>query len=125
MSAATDFGENLLMKVALGITPVANRFLALHTADPTETGNIAELTGGSYARVAVTFQEVSAGSSNGRNIALLRFDGLPAATITHFCLWDAATGGNPLVKDALGASQTVLANQPLEFAAGALIVEVQ
>jgi hypothetical protein len=124
MSAATDYLEEKIRKHTLGIaafTMPSTVYLALHTADPTEAGNIAECSGGGYSRQAVTFAD---GGSNATNSALVRFNSVGAVTVTHSSIWDAATGGNALIYNALASPQTLLAGQPLEFAIGDVIVGV-
>lgn len=81
--------------------------LALMTEDPTVDDTGTELSGGSYAR-----QEVSWDSeADGRiaSDAALTFSNLPACVVTHWALYDAASGGNllyfgkfeiPLIRDA-------------------------
>jgi hypothetical protein len=124
MSTATDFLENKIISHVLGIAAFPQPgalTLALHTASPTETGNANELAGGAYARQTVTFALVAAGSPNAANSALVRFDGLPAATITHASIW---SGGDALIYMTLVAPLTITAGQPLEFDVGSLVVEV-
>ncbi len=124
MSAATDYLEEKIRKHILGIAAYAmpaTVFLALHTADPTEAGNVAECVGGGYSRQPVTFAD---GGSNASNSALVRFNSVGAVTVTHSSIWDAATGGNPLIYNALVTPQALQAGQPLELAIGDVIVGV-
>jgi hypothetical protein len=124
MSAFTNYLERKLTEHSLGIlafTMPATVHVALHTADPTEVGNIAELAGGSYARQSATFAW-NVGNARAQNSALIRFDGLPAGTITHFSIWDAASAGNCLYKGALTANITVASGASAECAANSLTV---
>lgn len=62
---------------------------SLHTADPGTTGT-SEVTGGTYARVAITWVP---GGSDGISTASVSFN-VPASTATtHVALWSAITGG--------------------------------
>lgn len=98
-------------------TPPAGVHVSLHTADPAATGANA-LTGA--ARVAASF---TANTGGGRkNAADLVWQDLPAGTVTHVGVWDAATGGNFLYGGALADPVTVAAGQGLRIAAGALVV---
>lgn len=64
--------------------------VSLHTADPGTTG-ADEVTGGSYAREAVTWAAASGGSKT--STGALTFQ-IPASTnFTHFGLWSASSGG--------------------------------
>lgn len=52
MAAATNYAEERILKHFLGIsstTMPTSISVHLHTADPTEVGSTAEVTGGSYA----------------------------------------------------------------------------
>jgi len=81
--------------------------VSLHTADPGSTG-ANESTGGSpaYARQAAPFDAAAAGS---RALTADETFDVPASTITHFGIWDAATVGNFIgsgdITDEVFASQ--------------------
>jgi hypothetical protein len=98
---------------------VSQVYVSLHTGDPGLNG-ASEVSGGSYAREAVSFGAASGGAME--NDALVRFDSVPAGTITHFGLWDAASAGNFLWGAALTASKTQNDGDPFEFAIGAIDV---
>lgn len=83
----------------------ATGYISLHTASPGTTG-ASEVSGGAYARVATTWAAASAGSRTGSQVTV----NVPASTtITHFGIWDAATGGNYLGGGPLSASETFAA----------------
>lgn len=130
--SATDFLENKKLDHILGATtytPPATTYIGLSTADPGETGSgLAEPSGGSYARVAVTnnttnWPAASAGSkSNGTQIAFASPTG-SWGTVTHWFIADASSGGNMLYKGPLTAATTIGAGDPQpRFAAGTLII---
>lgn len=124
MASATDYTEEYLLKHSLGIaslTAPAGTYLAVHTADPGETGANNEASGGSYARVAITWTWNS-GSARAENSAQVNVTGLPSGTYTHFSIKDAASGGNTLYKGAFGSSQSIVSPQTLVVAAGDLRV---
>jgi hypothetical protein len=105
-----------------GITAITTR-VSLHTADPGLTG-ASEVTGGSYARQTVTLGAPADGGGGRQiaNTAAVTWTDMPAVTVTHVGLWDAATSGNFLYGDALTASQVVNAGGTFEFPIGNLTV---
>lgn len=107
--------------------------VSLHTADPTDTGGGAEVTGGSYARVArapldANWSAVSATDGITKNVAAITF---PAPTanwgvVTHFGIWDASTAGNMLTSGPLGTSKTINNGDAApSFAADAIVITFQ
>jgi len=130
MTAFTDFAEDLLAKWLfddVAATRPTAWFVALHTADPGETGAAGEITGaGGYARQAATFTANGNGTTD--NDATITFGpatGADWGTITHVSVWDASTSGNCLIKGALTASKAVAVGDSLQFAAAALVPQVQ
>jgi len=78
-------------------------FVSLHSADPGTTG-ASEISGGSYARVAVTWNTASAGSVTNSNSLSIN---LPASTTAaYFGIWSASTAGTYYVGGALSSSIT-------------------
>ena len=69
-------------------------YLALFTTDPGTTGASGEVTGGSYARQAITFGTAAAGSVASTDSQL--FTSLPAEAggIGYFGIFTAASGGS-------------------------------
>lgn len=104
-------------------TPPATVYVALATTTGSAAACGTEVTGGSYARVAVTSSTTnwagtqSAGStaaSSGTsgqtsNNASITFPSPTAnwGTVTSFCVFDASTGGNLLLFSALTVSKTI------------------
>ena len=97
-------------------TGAATIYLALHTTDPGEAGTGAEVSGGSYARQAITFAAASGGSI-AMSDAYLEFSTMPAVTVTHVALWNLSTAGNCLWSGALTTSRTVTAGDTLRITA--------
>lgn len=119
MSQLSDYLENALINEVLrntNYTPPATVYLALFTTATTDAGGGTEVTGGSYARQAITFGAPSNGTST--NTGAVSFSNMPAATVTHAAIMDASTAGNMLFHGALTASKTVGAGDTLTFAAG-------
>jgi len=125
MSAISNYAENLLLDWLFnGTAPTRPTawHLALHTANPTDAGTGSEVSGGSYARQALTLAAATGGSR--ANSGTITFSGLPAVTVTHFGIWDAPTGGNLLWYGALNAQQVVAAGNSLIWNAGSLTVSL-
>jgi len=73
-------------------------FVSLHTGDPSTTG-ANEVTGGTYARVAATWNTPSGGSVTNSNALSIN---LPASTTaTYFGVWSASTAGTYYIGGAL------------------------
>lgn len=100
--------------------------IALFTAAPSDSGGGTEVTGGSYARVAVNPLDANwslpgaAGLTD--NVGVITFPTATAAwgTVTHIGIFDATTAGNLLFHGALTASKTVGNGDTFSIAAGAL-----
>ena len=78
-------------------------YVSLHTADPGTTG-ASEVSGGTYARVAVTWNAPSSGSvTNSGSLSI----NLPASTTAaYFGVWSASTSGSYYIGGALSPSVT-------------------
>lgn len=124
----TNYAESALLKHILGIASFAmptGAYLALFTADPTETGSlVAEVTGGSYARQAITWGAEANGTVT--NSADIAFPAATAAwgTITHVAIMDASVAGNALYVGALTASKNVANTDQFKVLAGQLSVSL-
>ena len=93
---------------------------SLHTADPGITG-ANECTGGSYGRQTIEFDSAASGASANTNQE--EWTSMPACTISHVGLWDAATVGNFMQGGAItGGSKTVNSGDTVRLAAGDLDV---
>lgn len=116
MADLTNYGENLAVDALVG---TGTFHVALHTADPGETGATSELTvANGYSRQSATFTVTDDSADND---AQIQFGPATAdqGTITHFSVWDASTSGNCLFKSSLTTSRA-WASGTLTFAAGAL-----
>lgn len=127
----SNTAENKVLKALLQGTDIdfrasANLYLALFTADPTESGvftNEANFTG--YARVAVAKASGwTDGGSTFTNASLIQFPQCTAGnnTITHFALCTLASGGEVVVSGALNASLNISSGIQAQFSAGSLSV---
>ncbi|MFD0825863.1 phage tail fiber protein [Neobacillus sp. M.A.Huq-85] len=115
--------EHVLRNVAY--TPPTTLFVALHTADPTEAGNVAEVTTAaytSYARKQVTFNANSNGMCASAADISWNIDGA-GVTIAHISIWDSLSGAtNPLFYGPLNASKTMANGEVFRIPAGSLSV---
>jgi hypothetical protein len=93
-------------------------YLSLHTADPGTTG-ASEVTGGPYARQALTWGASSAGTAATTNAPAVP---IPASTtVTHFGTQSASTAGTYEVGGALSSSVATAGTAgTVTFAAGSL-----
>ena len=144
MAAMTDYLENKLidqMFRAQAYTFPSTLYVGLLTAAPSDSTAGTEVSGGSYARVAVTNSLAnwagtqSAGStaaSSGTSGTTSNNNAItfPAPTanwgsVSHFAIYDASSAGNMLIWGALTASKTVNNGDAApSFAAAALTFQV-
>lgn len=126
MGCLSNYLENKIidhLRNVATFTAPATWYFALLTAAPSDTGGGTEVTGGSYARVAMT--------ANGTNLAGTQSAGSTAASsgtggttsnngavtfpaptadwgvATHLAVYDASTAGNLLFYVALSPSKTI------------------
>jgi hypothetical protein len=125
MAEMSNYLENALINVTLratSYTAPAAVYVGLYTTDPTDANTGTEVSGGSYARVAVTMGAPSNGVST--NSAAVTF---PTATGTWGTVgWigilDASTSGNLLYHTPLDASKSITSGDIFTIAIGNLSV---
>lgn len=126
MGAFTNYLENKVLDHTLkgtAFTQPSNLYIALYTSDPTETGAAGtEVSGGSYARQAISFNAASSGTAT--NAATITFPTATASwgTVSHWQILDASTAGNPLIYGAFTASKTIATDDTFKINAGALSI---
>lgn len=128
MSAMSDYLENAIGNHILrhiAYTSPTTVYCALYTVAPSDSGGGTEVSGGGYARQAVTFGAPSNGVFT--NSADVVFPTATAnwGTIVAFALFDAATGGNMLIYGNLSSSKTINSGDQFRFPAGQLSVTFQ
>jgi hypothetical protein len=103
-------------------TSPATVYVGLFTSDPTDAGSGTEVSGGSYARTAVTFGAPSNGAST--NSAAVEFPQATGdwGTITHIGILDASSSGNLLYHTALDTSKVIQTGDIFKIATGNLSV---
>ena len=104
-------------------------YIALYTAAPSDTGGGTEVSGGSYARAAVTnnatnFPASSGGAkSNGTEIAFT-----PATanwgTVVAFAILDASSSGNFLAWGDVTPNKAINSGDTAKFAVGDLDITI-
>lgn len=144
MTALSDYVENGIIDWLLrgqSFTPPATVYVGLLTAAPSDAGGGTEVTGGSYARVAVasalanwagtqsagsTTASSGTGGTTSNNGAIT----FPAPTanwgvVTHVGLYDAASGGNLIIHTPLTTAKTINNGDAApSFAAAALTFQL-
>ena len=104
--------------------PSTTYYLSLHSATPGQNG-ASEITGGSYARQALTFGAASGGSEASTNSQT--FTNLPAEAsgIPYFGIWSAATGGTYIGGGSTtGLTGSLPAGISVNFSTGAVTVAI-
>jgi hypothetical protein len=125
MAEMSNFLEDALINATLRATTytsVATVYVSLWTSDPTDAGSGTEVSGGSYARTAVTFAAPSNGVTT--NDADVTF---PTATASWGVVgWiginDAASSGNLLYHSPLDTSKTIDSGDIFKISTGNLSV---
>jgi hypothetical protein len=126
-TALSDFWENEILDHVLSAatyTPPVTVYLALYTVAPTDAGGGTEVTGGSYARVAITNNATNFPAAVAGSKTLATAATFPAATanwgtIVAIGLFDAATAGNLLLWTTI-TNRAVNSGDTPFFAANAL-----
>jgi hypothetical protein len=125
MAEMSNYLENALINVTLratAYTAPTTVYVGLYTTDPTDANTGTEVSGGSYARTAVTFGAPSDGVTT--NSAAVEF---PTATGTWgtvgwIGLLDAATAGNLLYHTPLDVSKSISSGDIFKINTSALSV---
>jgi hypothetical protein len=141
MSAMSDYLENKLVDHlfrAQTLSAPATLHIGLLTAAPSDSGGGTEVSGNNYSRVSVTSSLAnwagtqSAGStvassgtggqtSNNASITFATPSGT-WGTVSHFAIYDAASGGNLLFHGSLSIAKTINQGDTVSFPAGSLTV---
>jgi hypothetical protein len=125
MSEMSNYLENALINVTLRATTYtapATVYVSLWTSDPTDAGSGTEVSGGSYARTAVTFAAPSNGVTT--NSADVTFPTCTASwgVVGWIGINDAATSGNLLYHSPLDTSKTIDSGDIFKISTGNLSV---
>jgi hypothetical protein len=125
MAEMSNFLENALINATLrntSYTSPSTVYIGLYTSDPTDANTGTEVSGGSYARTAVTMGAPSNGVST--NSAAVEFPQASGSwgTVGWIGILDASTSGNLLYHTALDTSKTISSGDIFKIAIGGLSV---
>jgi len=125
MAEMSNFLEDALINATLRATTytsVATVYVSLWTSDHTDAGSGTEVSGGSYARTAVTFAAPSNGVTT--NSADVTFPTCTSSwgTVGWIGINDAATSGNLLYHSPLDTSKTIDTGDIFKISTGNLSV---
>ena len=123
MSEFSNYLENALLNAVLrntSYTSPTTCYVGLFTSDPTDAGSGTECSGGSYARIAVSFNAPTGGVCT--NSADVTFNQATSdwGTISHIGLHDNLTTGNLLFHTILNASKPIGTGDQFKISTGAL-----
>jgi hypothetical protein len=125
MAEISNYLENAIINATLRnttYTSVATVYVSLWTSDPTDAGSGTEVSGGSYARTAVTFGAPSNGvTTNSADVTFPTATGT-WGTVGWIGINDASTGGNLLYHTALDASKSITSGDIFKITTGNLSV---
>ena len=121
----SNFLENALINATLRnttYTSPATVYVSLWTSDPTDAGSGTEVSGGSYARTAVTFGAPSNGvTTNNADVTFPTATG-SWGTVGWIGINDAVSSGNLLYHSPLTTSKTIDTGDIFKIAIGSLSV---
>jgi hypothetical protein len=125
MAEFSNFLENALINAVLRnttYTSPATVYVSLYLTDPTDADSGTEVSGGSYARTAVTMGAPSNGVST--NSADVTFPTATASwgTVSYIGIHDASTSGNLLFHTALDTAKTIDSGDIFKIETGNLSV---
>ena len=125
MSEMSNYLEDALINATLRATTYtspATVYVSLWTSDPTDAGSGTEVSGGSYARTAVTFAAPSNGVTT--NDADVTFPTATAlwGTVGWIGINDAATSGNLLYHSPLDTAKLIDSGDIFKITTGNLSV---
>ena len=123
----SNFLENALLNATLNATTYtapATVYVSLWTSNPGDDGSGTEVSGGSYARTAVSFATASGTSGNVLNDADVTFPTATASwgTVGWIGINDASTSGNLLYHSPLDTSKTIDSGDIFKITTGNLSV---
>ena len=125
MAEMSNFLENALINATLRnttYTSVATVYVSLWTSDPGDDASGTEVSGGSYARTAVTFGAPSNGvTTNSADVTFPTATG-SWGTVGWIGINDALTSGNLLYHTALDTSKAIDSGDIFKIASGNLSV---
>jgi len=127
MSAKSSFLEAAVLNHFLrntSATSPTSVFVALFTTAPTESTSGTEVTGGSYARTAVTFGAPTGSPNACTQSADVTFSVATAdwGTVLAYAIMDASTSGHILYFAAVSPSKAILNGDQAKISSGSIVV---
>ncbi|OHB61521.1 MAG: hypothetical protein A2167_02755 [Planctomycetes bacterium RBG_13_46_10] len=126
MGSFSNHWENKILNYIFGKDSYSppTIYVGLSTADPLDDASgLAEPIGNGYARTVTSTSDwntASEGMINNLNELIFSEATGSWGTITHFALFDAATGGNMLCHGSLNQSRAIVSSDRARFTAGDL-----
>jgi hypothetical protein len=103
-------------------SPPVSVWMALYTATPSPSGGGTEVSGGGYARQALTFgAPVNGVSSTTLDVVFPVDVSVDWGTVTSYGIFDASTGGNLLYFANLSTSRYIAVGDQMKFPAGQIV----
>lgn len=126
MSSFTNYLEDRVLNHIFrntASTAPTTVYMALFTVTPSDTGGGTEVTGGGYARQAVTFGAPSGGIIANTGAVAFTASGASFGTVVAIAIFDASTAGNMLAWDGI-TSATIAVGDTLNFPIGNITVQL-
>lgn len=123
----SNYLENKLLEHTLrnvSYTPPTAVYLALFTSDPGEDKTGIEVSGGAYARKAITFNAAANGAVTNSTDVLFDIATANWGNISHVAIFDALTAGNMLYYGTLTTAKTINSSDQLKIVAGDLSISL-
>lgn len=128
MAEMSNYLENALLNVTLratSYTAPTTVYVGLYTTDPTDANTGTEVSGGSYARTAVTFGAPSNGVTTNSGAVTFPTATGTWGTVGWIGILDAATSGNLLYHTPLTASKSITSGDIFTISVGNLSVTLE
>jgi len=120
MAGLTNYTEELVLDYILTLSP---DYVAFYTDVPDDLGAGTEVSGGAYARQAVTFARSGSVLSN-TSVITFPESTAPWGTIISAAIHDAVTGGTMLASGPLDASKVVGTGETITYPVGTLQIPI-
>jgi len=123
MAGFTTAGANLSLAWITNTgspTRPAGSYIALFTVAPTDAGGGTEVTGGSYARQAITWTTPSGASTQPNATVTFPTASADWGTIVAAAIFDASTSGTMLLWNNVTVSKSILNGDTASFTASNL-----
>jgi len=125
LGLSTSLANLIVSNTPISAYGSANRYIALHTANPTSSCLVGEIADNGYERTLIPLSILSlAGGKGLTNADVIVFPvgtGTIVGQITYGSIWDSQTGGNPISYGALTAPANWVEGTSLSLAVNAFI----